>query len=147
MFESEYEVAATNASTTRFPWGNDSDRLEPWDYGPVRHPEYDTVHTGTKEVFGLFSNVGEWTMTPMSLYPTLEGKGYNLELSAEEYVVRGGDLGVLHGTKPSPSLATDGPKFRAFINKQEMHRGIGFRCARSRQPRLTRNAVEKIVSK
>src|SRR5262249_13166219 len=59
--ETEYEYAATWGGTRRFPWGDDERRAENrWGPCPVGQPAFDCLPT-RPPVFGLFSNVAEWT--------------------------------------------------------------------------------------
>ena len=63
--EAEYVSAATRGGTSDFPWGDWNDGVEvagaaikTW--GDVRTPKFDRLDT-TPHVFGLCSNVAEWT--------------------------------------------------------------------------------------
>ena len=145
MFESEYELMATNANASKYPWGEDSTKLHPWEFGPAGLPEFDFVTSGTTKVYGLFSNVAEWTMTPASQYPSVLAYTPYAQ-RREKYIVRGGDLGVIGGEEPTSVAERDGARFRAYFDRTDnMPKGVGFRCARSQRPRLTLSTTEEIV--
>lgn len=143
MFESEYELVATNRGTTKFPWGNDASQLKSWKYGKTLQPGFDRVIVGEVPVDGLFSNLAEWTMTPASYYPT--GLVSAIELPADEFVVRGGDLDVTQGIGPGDMSLKHGAHVRSTIYKWEMREGVGFRCARSQRPRFTIDDCEQMT--
>jgi hypothetical protein len=67
--EAEYEFAATKGGKWRFPWGpKGPQEIVDWPLGPVRHPAFDQTDT-EPPVFGLFSNVAEWTTSWFAPYP------------------------------------------------------------------------------
>lgn len=143
MFESEYELVATNGGTTKYPWGNDAGRVVPWTFGPVGQPEFDAVTYGNQTIVGLFSNVAEWTMNPGSMQPTLiNGKPILVEPAEGMRVVRGGDKNVADRRQlESNSTARTDEQFPTLIQKM----GVGFRCARSQRPRLKPEDIEEIL--
>ena len=136
--EFEYEFAATNGGTTWYPWGDDSDKIEPWQLGAVKGAAYD-VTLGQPPVFGLYSNVTEWTdsllvsPTPMPPLPASVRDMFKLSR-----VVRGGPPEIAMGESETgtKALRTDfGPRWRQAMLTVTHNRGIGFRCARSVKPR------------
>jgi formylglycine-generating enzyme required for sulfatase activity len=141
--EAEYEYAATNRGRTKYPWGDDAKRLTPWRFGPVRKPRWDHTDT-TPPVFGLYSNVAEWTQSWPTPYPgsnprMVEGY-YSPEMQLRFWptrVVRGGPPSVVEGR---PEAQPDGsewdPRFRFGWMRDEGKPGLGFRCARSALPRF-----------
>lgn len=136
--EFEYELAATNLGRQEFPWGNDA-VPEQQEFLPVGEPAFDCV-TFDRPVYGLCSNVAEWTMSwSNASYPPFEardrGKLHSLA-SLELRVVRGGNYGVIDGQPTIASRERD-PRDRMVCNVHRISEGLGFRCARSPQPRLT----------
>lgn len=145
--EVEYELAATKGGTWRFPWG-DGPRPTKWEFGPAGSPDWDKTETDPP-VFGLFSNVAEWT----SSWPTpREGQGerasWQQQIKAEVRlldcrVVRGGSWLVVSRNVPAtldgsiwrPGSNWD-PRYRYFVHRDDKHPGLGFRCAHSVQPRF-----------
>jgi formylglycine-generating enzyme required for sulfatase activity len=147
MDEVEYEFAATNRGETRFPWG-DEPMFPPWPLGRVREPGHDRTRYPEKApVYGLYSNVAEWTSSRPYPYP-VEGMHEQLkqnpfraleEQARVSRVVRGGPFSVMAG-KPTPdSPRAPGewdPRYRAGYYAGQQHPGLGFRCARSARPRF-----------
>jgi formylglycine-generating enzyme required for sulfatase activity/tRNA A-37 threonylcarbamoyl transferase component Bud32 len=137
--EEEYEFAATGGGTRRYPWGDQANLLDKWDFGPSGQPEFD--HTETKPpVFGLYSNVVEWTdsrkkhpaqaksrpadPSPMAQLTTLDPRA-----------VRGGPLSVARRDPENRELHA-GPRWSNVLSQDSRYPGVGFRCARSVRPRL-----------
>jgi formylglycine-generating enzyme required for sulfatase activity len=142
--EAEYELAATQSGTSRFPWGREK-RFPPWHLGIVREPSYDQTPTAVP-VFGLFSNVAEWTTSWPYPYPgskdaeVLAGRRfpeYGARVRSSR-VVRGGPLSVVGGkpdaSDPRTAMEWD-PRWRLGMPKETKLPGLGFRCARSARPR------------
>jgi formylglycine-generating enzyme required for sulfatase activity len=137
--EIEYEYAATAGGQWRFPWGNDPGWLrgKTWHFGPVGQPADDRLErAGQSDVFGLYSNVLEWT----SSWPgPIVGAPDGGRLS-DVRIVRGGPEAVLKGpgNVPEPLL---GPRERFGLvftaGSLPTLPGLGFRCARSAKPRRT----------
>lgn len=133
--EWEYEFAATRGGTQAFPWGNDSLRITQWTIGAVGTPEWDRLE-GKPPVFGLYSNVAEWTSSWPVLYPQHAKVGLPPhECSASWRVVRGGPFSVIQG-EPQRDEWMRGPRYRTFLLRQTWAPGLGFRCARSLAPPL-----------
>src|SRR5690606_6782812 len=131
--EAEYEYAATFGGTRQFPWGNSSDAGAGWEFGPCGTPASDCLPT-TPPVYGLFSNVAEWTC---SWFVPYRGQQHHvpLEEAAHQRVVRGGSPSVIHG-RPDSTDGSDGPRVRIGVTASTSFAGVGFRCARSAHPRL-----------
>lgn len=133
--EFEYEFAATNAGTTRFPWGND-ERVIPRDLKTVGNPAFDRTTT-TPPIVGLFSNGPEFTDSPFAPYPKAMALAtLTAPVLFAHVTVRGGEY------RQSPELNAEmqqtGSRFRAMIQRipeRESMSRIGFRCARSKIPR------------
>lgn len=129
--DAEYEFAATNRGRSKYPWGDSSP--EPWaptDFGPVRSPKFDRLST-TPAVFGLCSNVAEWTM---SITPVLFPDAPAADVLSDGRLVRGGNLQVVDG---DPSINSDNrnPRSRVAVSRPAFKPGLGFRCVRSARPR------------
>ncbi len=143
--EAEYEFAATVGGTRRYPWGDDASLIQDWPFGPIGTPEYDCVETDVP-IFGLYSNVAEWTSSRPSPYPpTLRGLTQFPMAPPGTFIVRGGPSSVIEG-KPDPKELATGPRNRVGQIEKAMQPGLGFRCARSVRPRLNASDLEVIVS-
>ena len=132
----EFEYAATNAGTTEFPWGDDASVIKEWNYGPVRLAAYD-VRPGPRPVWGLYSNVGEWTDSSYYRYPGDKALPDSVTpLVRNARLIRSGDDFVCTGN-PDAKSWTEGARLRRMmIQKGESHPGLGFRVARSAGPRF-----------
>jgi formylglycine-generating enzyme required for sulfatase activity len=144
--EVEYEYAATNGGKTRFPWGNDLDRIKGWKFGPVGSTAYDRARDAPS-VCGLYSNVAEWTSSWQAPYP---GEEQSPELTAkfrDNRIVRGGHFRVIEGKSAGPDSAAPSlwdARAREAVDRSAAQPGLGFRCARSFKPRFPqRDAKEK----
>lgn len=132
--EVEYEFAATQGGKRRYPWGDEEEPLREgvWSLGPVRQSVHDRLERdGQLPVFGLYSNVAEWTSSWSENYPGMAA----LDQGAMVRVVRGAPQWVVLGTRKAngPIL---GPRERLCFTLTASHPGLGFRCARSARPRL-----------
>jgi serine/threonine protein kinase len=145
--EVEYEFAATMAGTRQFPWGNDPDQIGNWPFGLANESEYDVLEGAGVPVFGLYSNVAEWTSSWASLYPPLpEHIDTAYPRPADFYVVRGGPYSVMNAS-PDPTEFVKGPRSRIGRPGKSQHPGLGFRCARSARPSLQSSDLEYILSR
>ena len=131
--EAEYEFAATNRSRQAFPWGNDPERLANWTFTEQGSPDWDRLGTNPP-VYGLFSNIAEWTSTWPVPYPAHQEAGMKAStLLATERIVRGGSSSVIAG-QPSGTDWLPGPRMRVKQHVETTTPGLGFRCARSSKP-------------
>jgi hypothetical protein len=134
--EWEFEFAATLGGTRQYPWGDKAPELGDWARGQIGEPSWDRLPTDPP-VYGLFSNVGEWTNSWPTVYPAARGWAVNLiERAAEERIVRGAAYSVVQGSLNPQDLATSDPRGRIAFSIKTWNRAIGLRCARSRKPRL-----------
>ena len=131
--EAEYEFAATNGGKSKYPWGDDPTKIQAWTFGPVGQPDYDRTLLNAP-IYGLFSNVAEWTLSRSVAYPGSQP----LPGAASEFrVIRGGTRSVATG---NPDLTESpqewNPRFRMGWAPGKSFEGVGFRCARSAKPRF-----------
>jgi serine/threonine-protein kinase len=134
--EFEYEYMATAGYTRNFPWGNavPANGAAESSFGVAGTPTFDVVSFGGTPVYGLASNVAEWTV---SRPRTADAQGKNSQFDyqdPETRVVRGGSLEVVN---EMPQVT---PQFRNVLHRTFVPAGIwkvglGFRCVRSAKPR------------
>lgn len=130
--EWEYEFAATNGGTTRFPWGDDSPGHDAWDLRPVGQPDFDKTRT-TPSVFGLFSNAPEFVDSRFPAYSrNLPTESNSAEYPGQFVALRGGP----QPSEPPGNWLTFGSRFRSKFNRLALPLSAGFRCAKSKSPRL-----------
>ncbi len=132
--EFEYEFAATKGGTSRFPWGNDPKVIAEWNFGRAGSPPDDRVDT-EPAVFGLYSNVAEWTCSPGTYYPKYLKLMPNSPTATMERIVRGGSRSVIQG-QPKAADYLAGPRIRIGRSRREFGAKLGFRGARSDKPRM-----------
>lgn len=144
--EGEFEYAATEGGKRLYPWGDGPVPDKAWPIGPVGKPAFD--HTATDPpVYGLFSNVAEWTMSRRAPYPGVARDLIEILNSTPEdqaksravRMVRGGPFPVVVGDPNPPPGGHPGqwdPRYRHGITRDDAYKALGFRCARSAQPRF-----------
>ena len=92
--EFELEYLAKNRGTSEYPSGGEADyETEIWIYGPAGEPASDRLKT--LPVFGLHSNVAEWTDSIQTMYPGAGDPGPEFTRMTNLYrnrVVRGGPV-------------------------------------------------------
>lgn len=133
--ENEYEFAATVAGARRFPWGDNPALLTEWTFGPVGTPSEDHLPS-RPAVFGLFSNVAEWTESNYVPYPERPPLPAELrKLASISRVVRGGSFEIQQRRAPRVTAALD-PRVPELAEINTRRPGLGFRCARSARPRF-----------
>ncbi len=124
--EWEYEFVATNGGTTLYPWGNNPPPETAWDPQPVGQPAFDRTST-VPPVLGLFSNVAEYT--ELHFLP-LRNQQTTLLLS-DSISIRGG--ASTKGNISDPIRI--GARHRHGLFRKHASALVGFRCAKSKQPR------------
>ena len=131
--EWEYEYAATNAGTTRFPWGTTPPAGDAFELQSLAQDSFDKTPT-TPPIFGLFSNVREFVDSRFLPYPgTSMADSESLGHSGDFFTIRGGP-----SSKQSlESWLIYGSRLRSRHDPREWTPGIGLRCARSKSPRLS----------
>jgi formylglycine-generating enzyme required for sulfatase activity len=143
--EAEYEYAATNRGRSRFPWGNEiPPGGEHQEIGPVGTPAWDRLEVAPP-VFGLVSNVAEWTSTWHTRYPQDRTLGPRQTLTARDHrVARGGDAAVIEGDGAVTAERRE-PRKRQAVRICSVKPGLGFRCVRSAKPRWEAEDFEAVL--
>ncbi|MBI3465092.1 MAG: SUMF1/EgtB/PvdO family nonheme iron enzyme [Planctomycetes bacterium] len=138
--EAEYEFAATGGGTTLYPWGN-SPPPKVWEIVPIHAIQEDRT-PGDQPVFGLYSNVTEWTtswLVPYSasrLVSNSDAIGNYLDNSEDHVrVVRGGPATVAM-RQPFSVQVEHGPRYRHAQPREVTDPGLGLRMALSTRPRF-----------
>jgi serine/threonine-protein kinase len=142
-FEDEYELAATNENKTRYPWGN-ARKSTSWSFGAT---PTDDVTEDEPKIYGLYTNVAEWTMSYWHLYPnvdrevddTMNNASFRAHFAGKR-VVRGAPPPIVQGqTLIGPELSALSnlldPRQGTAVSPFSRLNGVGFRCARSKRPR------------
>jgi serine/threonine-protein kinase len=137
--EAEFEFATTSGGRYRFPWGDASvDNAaanEVAEFGPVGFPNFDVLKAD-RLVFGLCSNVAEWTSSkPHPSSTDLAGVRLDSNLASDYRVVKGGDRRVVEGM-PAVSTEHRNPRDSVGVSRYYVKPGLGFRCVRTAKPRI-----------
>jgi len=136
--EFEYELAATNGGTQEFN-GPTPEEAVPDNFLPVGQPAFDHVNFN-RPVFGLRTNVAEWTMTAFkAAYPPFDARRDRQLSSLSELEfrsVRGGDHVIVQGQNNDDKIHRN-PRDRHRVYHYTNAPGLGFRGVRSLRPRLT----------
>lgn len=133
--EAEFEFAATNRGVNDYPWGDDASVITEWVFGPPRIASYD-VRPGAVPIYGLYSNVAEWTSSGPALYPgTPPESGHLRELKRQFRIIRSGDDKIAAGEPDPATWAEYSRRNRSSIEHRLSLPGLGFRCVRSEKPR------------
>lgn len=124
----EFQFAATNRGQTQFPWGNKIPDVarEITRFAPAGEPSFDCLNlAGQPKVYGLCSNVAEWTTT----FCPLPAIAQSIPL------VCGGSQMVIDG-EPRVTVLERDPRRTESQRYDEIKPGLGFRMVRSAGPRL-----------
>jgi len=127
LLDSEYEFLATARGMSRYPWGETApaDVVLPPQFGPVGFPDFDRVETGQGIVYGLCSNIAEWTDS---------GRPLPFAAQMARVSVRGGPANS--GVESVWSASAHDPRHLEFAKQYGVLDGVGYRAARSARPRL-----------
>lgn len=124
----EYEFAATNGWTTRYPWGDTAPPAESWTLTRVGLKEFDQTRTDPP-ILGLFSNASEFVLARHSPDTSMPS-GAPVQREEDTIVaVRGGPV------PPNAQIQID-PSFETRIVRKSLLEQVGFRCAKSKSPRF-----------
>jgi serine/threonine-protein kinase len=125
----EYRLAAKRRTSKSRAIGDHGDAVA--EFGPVGTPAEDRTDTNPP-VFGLYSNVAEWTVT--------RGVGATARPGFDFRLIFGGDQLVVEG---NPTVAREHRETAAPFAVEHTARGIGlgFRCVRSVKPHYIDDAT------
>lgn len=137
----EYEAAATNYGRQKYPWRGGLPAETGWPLEAAGTPSYDRTDT-VPPVMGLFSNVGEWTLSWANL--PKDSATSNPEARVQR-IVCGAPESIMKGVAPPPNAVLD-PRERAFHYKKDQQPGLGFRCVKSARPRLSAQDFSAVVT-
>ena len=136
----EFQFAATNRGESLYPWGDEmpASGAEIERFGPAAEdPSFDCLLLAEQPpVYGLCSNVAEWTMT----------FGPLPRLAQPMPVVRGGSREVIEGD-PRVTIETRNPRQRELLKYELVEPGVGFRMVRSARPRIRPEDFETILDR
>lgn len=143
--EAEWEFAATLGGA--LPIGSvfvqeDDDARRFGPVGAVGNDQID-LDPGTP-IFGLRSNVAEWTINRMSLYPGSIAGITPIQAGGEFRIVRGGSFQMENGEAYPVNVPCD-PRERLSMFRYETARGLGMRFVRSAKPRLKPEDFVQVV--
>lgn len=134
----EYEFAATNGWTTLFPWGDTEPPSEAWQLSKGYKP-FDETRT-SPPVYGLFSNAAEFVysgeLRPFGNALMEPGTDANVLVFPYEMqcaIVRGGPISKETSIE---DLISQGARWKIGTTRTILSPSIGFRCAKSKSPRL-----------
>lgn len=135
--EMEYLFAATNAGTTKYPWGNEMPELAAQVTGelqPVGQPEFDKT-LGEQPIYGLCSGVAEWVDSQFLGSVDPQAPPAISPLERNRFVIKGGSRRVILG-ELVVTEADRNPRQSEYMSRLEKFSGLGCRFARSVRPRL-----------
>lgn len=137
--EHEFEYLARNLGKSSYPGGDQPAIVlgEPWAYLAAGQPTTDRLIQ--LPVFGIHSNVAEWTDSLLNQYPGAPERGREVERMmniAGSRVIRGGPV-TLGPNKRDLNIWGEPVSTRFAFDVRTMDSEVGFRCARSAQPRFS----------
>lgn len=127
----EYQFAATNAGTTRFPWGDTEPPRDAWKLTTIRENLFDRTKSDDP-VWGLFSNASEFVISPPNL-KFAKQPAMNSGTQTAMIAVLGGPT-ELEGS--ARDWMTKDPHASIATSRKSLLQQVGFRCAKSKSPRL-----------
>ncbi|QDT65879.1 bifunctional serine/threonine-protein kinase/formylglycine-generating enzyme family protein [Calycomorphotria hydatis] len=136
--EFEFEFAATiGVENGQKPIGFQEIDLP--EFGPAGTPKFDVTvpdkNRPNEIVFGLHSNLAEWTMSAPRTYPSQLGDG-QMVTGVDCRVVRGGFIEIAVEGKATTKWEQRAPARRFSPHMGDHRRSIGFRGVRSSKARL-----------
>lgn len=135
LTEAEYEYLATNLGRSNYPAGTDAPYdTAVWPYGPVGEPAYDCIPD--LNIFGLHSNVAEWTSSTHSPYPGGRYYHHLRQKVIDQRIIRGGpsERNPIDRTENTWTKST---RYRSSHHAADFfHDEVGFRCAVGLKPSL-----------
>lgn len=139
--EAEFEYLARDLGQSDFPTGNAPaiSSEEPWVYLEAGQPETDCL--ATIPVFGIHSNVAEWTSSLQNLYPGMPDPGIEMDRLMNKQrnrIVRGGPVTAGPNDRDLNSWG-ESVSHRSSWDLRTVDSEIGFRCARSAKPRFRKS--------
>lgn len=144
LTEAEFEYAATNRGTTKFPNGDAPVTVDGrWEYLEAGQPAADRMRDFP--VFGLHSNVAEWTDSLMVPYPGMAALPPDVRVFAQfdsSHVVRGGPV-IAGQNDRAENTWTEPPAARMAWTRSTRDSEIGFRFGRSAKPRLINTTLPR----
>ncbi len=131
--EDEFEYLARDVGQSRYPNGNQPivQPGELWSYPVAGQPEADRLTS--LPIYGMHSNVAEWTDSLLNPYPGMPDPGPELEIAMNKHrsrVVRGGPVSAGANDR-SLNRWDESSSFRFAWDESLIDSEIGFRCARS----------------
>ncbi|MBL8817107.1 MAG: protein kinase [Planctomyces sp.] len=136
--EHEFEYLARDLGKSDFPSGEESavNSLDIWTYPNAGQPQNDQM--ASLPVFGLHSNVAEWTDSLLNPYPgdaPRTEEEYRFLNLMQSRVVRGGPVTAGPNDR-SQNTWKESVRFRMAWDVRTADSEIGFRCGRSSRPRF-----------
>lgn len=134
--EHEFEYLARDLGGSNYPAGNEPAVKpdDPWTYPAAGQPTADQLTT--LPIFGIHSNVAEWTDSLNNRYPGVADPGWEIERMWNDYrnrVVRGGPV-TLGPNDREQNTWDESTSYRKAYDLRTMDSEIGFRCGRSTKP-------------
>jgi len=136
--EDEFEYLARNLGRSNYPSGDEPAVKpgEPWLYLAAGQPETDQLTT--LPIFGIHSNVAEWTDSLENPYPGVPDEGLEGDIMMNKQrnrIVRGGPV-TLGPNDRNQNVWDKSTSHREAWDVRTMDSEIGFRCGRSAKPRF-----------
>ncbi len=140
----EYELLAHHLSKSRQADHSEQAAISEWEFGPAGADCGDRLDVDPRQpIFGLYSNVAEWTLSRMMLPEVvnvrLEGKprrGRIVFGGSPEILARQSKISITKNITPS----------RVVVDDVTRKPGLGLRCVRSVRPRVHPEDFYTVVS-
>jgi serine/threonine protein kinase/formylglycine-generating enzyme required for sulfatase activity len=140
--EHEFEYLARNLGGSNYPSGDASAIAAgaPWIYSVAGQPDSDVLTQ--LRIFGIHSNVAEWTDSLLNQYPGEPQRGPEIERAMNitgSRVVRGGPV-TLGPNNRDANTWGESVSARGAWDVRTMDSEVGFRCAKSARPRFSKDS-------